>query len=493
MKKTLSAVLALVMLLTSFAAFSFTADAAEPMEKHIKGVNYEYVIKNDKVTIQYAFISGNSAGKTITIPSKIDGKKVVALECMGMEEKNTKTTTLVIPDTVEKLGGIYEGGGYKTIDCTNLATVKIGKNLKSMSYNPFMSSVKKFTVNSKNKYFTTVKGVLYNKKKTKLVAYPAKKAGKSFTVPASVKTLGTRSFYYVSKLKTLKTNKVVTVADETFYYSGIKTINFGKPLKTITGESFALPSGLKKITVAKGNKYFTVKDNVLFNKKKTKLVYFPYNKKLSKYTVPKSVKTVGRYAFFYNATKKVVVPASVKTVEEGAFMVFQGKVNVPSKVVKIEEEAYLGADVGKSLTLPSTLKTIGKYTFLNADFESVDLSKTKLTQIPEGAFSSCAKLAAVKLPSTLKTIGMSAFTDTAVTSLVLPASVTKVGAYALWCESLKELTVKGADTALNEDAIMQYEDDNAEAGIINTIVIKAPAGSKAETYANEKGFTFEAL
>ncbi|MBQ3904484.1 MAG: hypothetical protein II744_05850, partial [Eubacterium sp.] len=180
--KSLSLLIALVMLLTSFGAASLTANAAVK-EKLIKGVWYEYRIKDGKAIVTNAFVSGNSAGKTITIPSKLGGKKVVAIESMSMETKNTKTTALVFPDSIERIGTLNPTNNYMPFSITNLTTVKLGKNVKVMKYNPFCSSVKKFVVNSKNKYFKTSNGILYNKKGTKLVAYPARKSGKTFTVP----------------------------------------------------------------------------------------------------------------------------------------------------------------------------------------------------------------------------------------------------------------------------------------------------------------------
>ena len=68
--------------------------------------------------------------------------------------------------------------------------------------------------------------------------------------------------------------------------------------------------------VASGNKYFSASKGVLFNKKKTSLVAYPFRSKATSYTIPKSVKSIEPYAFSTEAMgicklKKIIVPTSV--------------------------------------------------------------------------------------------------------------------------------------------------------------------------------------
>lgn len=106
----------------------------------------------------------------------------------------------------------------------------------------------------------------------------------------------------------------------------LNSISLPKSLKTV-GYNALNGTNLKAVKVAGGSKYFSVKDGVLFNKKKTVLVYYPTAKKGSKYTVPSSVKTIARGAFtgdmdIYSANpnlKTLILPKALKKVEGSAF------------------------------------------------------------------------------------------------------------------------------------------------------------------------------
>ncbi|MBR6391760.1 MAG: leucine-rich repeat protein [Eubacterium sp.] len=488
--KSLSLLIALVMLLTSFGAASLTANAAVK-EKLIKGVWYEYRIKDGKSIVTNAFVSGNSAGKTITIPSKLGGKRVVAIEGMSMETKNTKTTALVFPDSIERIGTLNPTNNYMPFSITNLTTVKLGKNVKVMKYNPFCSSVKKFVVNSKNKYFKTSNGILYNKKGTKLVAYPARKSGKTFTVPKKVKTIGIGAFSNTENLLTVKTNKTSTVSTRAFMYSSVKTVILGSAVKTASGDAFCEGTSISEIKVAKSNRYFTVKDGVLFNKKKTKIVAYPYAKKGKSYTIPSTVKVVGNSAFYIGNLNKITVPDSVTVIQDFAFGYSFANVNLPSNVTKVGDYAYAATTLKKAVFNSSEL-TLGAGAFASCDMlKAVDLSKTKVKALPDFVFSGTTALETVSLPETLEVIGEAAFNESGVKSLELPASVKTVKSFALWEENLKTLVVNGKETAFDEDAIMPTDSNYSED--LNTIVVKGLDGSKAQAYAAKFGFTFEVL
>lgn len=83
--------------------------------------------------------------------------------------------------------------------------VVIGKNVTYVSGNMIsaMWNVESFSVKKGNKYYKTKNGALYNKKMTRLIQYPAKKAGSTFRIPKTVKTIDAWAFGYCSNLKTV--------------------------------------------------------------------------------------------------------------------------------------------------------------------------------------------------------------------------------------------------------------------------------------------------
>ena len=63
------------------------------------------------------------------------------------------------------------------------------EKLDNMAYN-----LKSITADAGNSYFKAVDGVLYNKKMTELLYYPAFKKGKVFKVPGTVKSIANYAF-----------------------------------------------------------------------------------------------------------------------------------------------------------------------------------------------------------------------------------------------------------------------------------------------------------
>lgn len=98
----------------------------------------------------------------------------------------------------------------------------------------------------------------------------------------------------------------------------------------------------------------------------------------------------------YNDTKinSLSLPSSIERVKSGAFW----------KASNLKNVTF--ADKGKGL------KTIGMYAFADcSSLESIDLSNSSITEIPENAFSNCTSLKTVKLPSTVTKIADDAFAN----------------------------------------------------------------------------------
>lgn len=98
----------------------------------------------------------------------------------------------------------------------------------------------------------------------------------------------------------------------------------------------------------------------------------------------------------YNDTKinSLSLPSSIERIKSGAFW----------KASNLKNVTF--ADKGKGL------KTIGMYAFADcSSLESIDLSNSSITEIPENAFSNCTSLKTVKLPPTVTKIADDAFAD----------------------------------------------------------------------------------
>ncbi|MDO4155065.1 MAG: leucine-rich repeat protein, partial [Clostridia bacterium] len=85
------------------------------------------------------------------------------------------------------------------------------------------------------------------------------------------------------------------------------------------------------------------------------------------------------------------------------------EISIPStfagrQVTKIADEGFYNCIYLETVTIPNTITVIGT-----------------------GAFSACKALETITLPNSLKTIGHIAFSDTNLTTIFIPASVTKIG------------------------------------------------------------------
>lgn len=110
------------------------------------------------------------------------------------------------------------------------------------------------------------------------------------------------------------------------------------------------------------------------------------------------------------------------------------KVTLPKTVVSIGKYAFFGCTDLKTITLPNSVTEIGIGAFKDCDnLTSVTLPK-KLTVIPDELFMHCESLAKITIPSTVVSIGDSAFFHTGLTTVTIPASVQTIGDYAFLTE-----------------------------------------------------------
>lgn len=127
---------------------------------------------------------------------------------------------------------------------------------------------------------------------------------------------------------------VTTLGNSAFCgFVHLSSLKLPKSLKKI-GRDALTGTNLKTVSVTKGSKYFSAKSGVLFNKKKTTLVYYPTQRKGASYTVPSSVTTIAATAFSGG--------------EEwlGAWNPYLQKLILPKKLKKIEARAFAWSSIG---------------------------------------------------------------------------------------------------------------------------------------------------
>ena len=89
----------------------------------------------------------------------------------------------------------------------------------------YCDNLTEFEVADENKAYTDENGVLFNKNKTVLLAYPIAKAGIAYTVPDSVKTIGYMAFAKALNLKNIDLGaSVETIRESAFEGCVLETL-----------------------------------------------------------------------------------------------------------------------------------------------------------------------------------------------------------------------------------------------------------------------------
>ncbi len=278
--------------------------------KSLKYVYYDFLngtaIYNDK---------SNWDGKVLYYGGWIAGMDVTP-------ESDGTLGTLTIKEGIKKICSLpdfYSGelnNGYTKIN--------IPASVTSFPYKTLSKNQKNLTevnVDKNNKRFSSRKGVLYDKRMTKLLCYPSKKKDEVYKTPQSLRQIKKYAFSLNQHLKRIVITKRVT----------------SFPRGTLD-----LCIALQNVNVSKKNSKYASASGVLFNKTKSKLIKFPVSYPKKTYKIPKSVKKVCAASFMFSNIKKVIFNKNIKTI---------GSV------------AFYGCMELKTITLPKTIKKIGHEAF----------------------------------------------------------------------------------------------------------------------------------
>lgn len=168
--RTLSVILTVFLLVGAIPIVGVSAAENE--------VEYKYFLKEDN-TVELTLYEGND--KDVTVPETINGYPVTSIDCWCFfHGKNIES--IYIPSSVTTL---YLSGEEGKIFSGN-------------------TSLKSIVVDENNTNFSSEDGVLYNKNKTKILAYPINKPDTNITIPKKVSEIGIMAFYSNKNLTCIK-------------------------------------------------------------------------------------------------------------------------------------------------------------------------------------------------------------------------------------------------------------------------------------------------
>ncbi len=182
--------------------------------------------------------------QSVTLPKNLTSIGSYAFTyCSGL-------TALTIPECVTDIGDRAFAG------CSSLQTIHLSKNVATIGEQVFAhhgwktSMLQHITVDADNANYASVNGVLFNKGKTRLMAYPAGKMDTVYTIPDSVTAVDSYAFTNCTNLRsiTLPTD-LTTIGKQAFSgCSGLTSMTFRQKVGTLGESAFSGCSSLKTIT-----------------------------------------------------------------------------------------------------------------------------------------------------------------------------------------------------------------------------------------------------
>ena len=279
------------------------------------------------------YVGGRAFEKTKWLNSQPDGVVYIGESAYGYKGDMPKNTELSLKS------GITNISGYAFYEEKNLTSVKIPETVNRIGNWAFLDCEGLKNVNIPD-------GV----KRIESWTFSNCSSLTNITVPDSVTVLDGLAFSYCTNLKNIELSKNLTeigmgalshctsletidIPDSVIIMDNIamagcselKSVNIGSNLKTVGGQVFAGCTSLEKVNVNLNNKNYTSENGIWYDKNKTKIILYPYNKKDSAYTTPTSLKElcngyVGSYGILLDNSnlKTVTIEKNVAKIDDYA-------------------------------------------------------------------------------------------------------------------------------------------------------------------------------
>lgn len=275
-------------------------------------------------------------------------------------------------------------------------------------------------VEAESVYLQVCDGVLLDAAGKTLLLYPARRAGTDFVIDENVTTIADYAFAYCQNLRSLTIGtQVEMIGDHAF-----DAVNDALCLVVQDGSPVQLWAS------AHGVRYASESTSFTYRLEGDKAYITGYTGTLPETVVPAVIDGYPVYAI-ENLRSPILTHV---VVSEG--------------IEVIGDYASTSNNVGtlESISLPQSVKKIGRGAFSGQE-KLREVSLGGVVEIGDDAFRYCPNLKQIVLPDTVETIGWRAFEYSGLTSLTIPANVTKLGgAFVSDCASLTSLYIAPENT-----------------------------------------------
>ena len=242
--------------------------------------------------------------------------------------------------------------------------------------------------------------------------------------------------------------RVTSIGSEAFSYcESLTSITIPNSVTSIGKDAFFFQCGnsLRSIVVAEGNTVYDSRENcnAIIETATNTLIYACQNT-----TIPDSITSIGEDAFSNEEITSITIPYGVKT---------------------IESRAFSGCEMLTTITIPNSVTTIGPNAFAGcssltsvvvAEGNTIYDSREKCNAIIETATNTlifgCQN---TSIPNSVKSIGDGAFSGCeSLTSINIPNSIKSVGRSAFHgCSKLADITIPNSVTSIEDSAFYNCE------------------------------------
>ena len=269
---------------------------------------------------------------------------------------------IVIPDSILSIGSAFH-------ECLSLKFIKIPASvIKIDNAFGYCENLTSIEVNTSNQHFSSINGVLFDKRLNTIILFPKGKARleKRYNIPDSITKIAEIAFYECEGLKSLIIpNSVTEIGD--YAFSGCNRLN-----------SIHIPSSVISIGdgAFRGCKGLT---SIVFPSKLSRICESAFNNctNLSSIILPDSVSIIEDYAFqMCESIQYLNIPKSVKSIGTGAFSNCYnlGKIAILGSIDSIGDSAFAHSCI-ESIIIPASVTSINDAFFGCRNLIQIFISK----------------------------------------------------------------------------------------------------------------------
>lgn len=355
----------------------------------------------------------------------------------GLVETTDIPADIVVPSSIENYT-VNAIGDEAFKDWPIIKSVTIPAGITTIGDNVFSgcTSLSKIIVDNANQFFISINWVLFSKDMTRLICYPPGKTGTSYTIPTSVKTIGSSAFNSCAALTTISVSAIGVTSIGSYAFYGCTNLT-----------NITLPSGITSI------------ENCTFS----------LCSSLTDINIPLNVTAIGNYAFNGCSRLKSISSSTTPT-------------TLPAGLTYIGHDAFRNCTRLPAITIPDTVTYLGYDAFNGCtELSSVNIP-AGITRIDTRTFASCSGLTLIEIPSTIKSIDDSAFKGCiGLTSVTIPSGVTFISSSSFsMCTYLAGILVDSGNTSYVSDEGVLFNFDKTE-------LLTYPAGKTGTEYTIPAG------